>query len=100
MVVGSIIRISHLGSACHDVVCVVHAGKPAAADLQLGLATAPVLFAARTFPQLELLIGKAAALFTSLIRLQMKYNSVRYFIYSNLFLKIAIFSFSSHRLIV
>jgi hypothetical protein len=46
---------------------VVHSGKPAAADLQLGLATAPVLFAARTFPQLELLIGKAAALFTSLV---------------------------------
>ncbi len=46
--------------------CIAHAGKPAAADLQLGLATAPVLFAARTFPQLELLIGKAATLFNSL----------------------------------
>ncbi|XP_023332728.1 decaprenyl-diphosphate synthase subunit 1 isoform X2 [Eurytemora carolleeae] len=33
-------------------------GKPAAADLQLGLATAPVLFAARRFPELELLINR------------------------------------------
>ena len=32
-------------------------GKPAAADLSLGLATAPVLFAAETFPHLNTLIG-------------------------------------------
>ena len=32
-------------------------GKPAAADLSLGLATAPVLFAAETFPHLNILIG-------------------------------------------
>jgi len=31
-------------------------GKPAAADLSLGLATAPVLFAAETFPHLNTLI--------------------------------------------
>merc|ERR1711862_897520 len=33
-------------------------GKPAAADLKLGLATAPVLFAAEKFPELNELIGR------------------------------------------
>jgi decaprenyl-diphosphate synthase subunit 1 len=33
-------------------------GKPAAADLELGLATAPVLFAAAEFPQLHEMIGR------------------------------------------
>ena len=33
-------------------------GKPAAADLKLGLATAPVLFASCKFPQLEPMIGR------------------------------------------
>jgi len=33
-------------------------GKPAAADLELGLATAPVLFAARKFPELDSLIAR------------------------------------------
>jgi len=33
-------------------------GKPAAADLKLGLATAPVLFAARKFPDLDCLIQR------------------------------------------
>lgn len=33
-------------------------GKPAATDLSLGLATAPVLFAAEKFPQLNLLIAR------------------------------------------
>ncbi|KAI9565348.1 hypothetical protein GHT06_009140 [Daphnia sinensis] len=33
-------------------------GKPAAADLRLGLATAPVLFAAHTFPELNPLIQR------------------------------------------
>jgi decaprenyl-diphosphate synthase subunit 1 len=33
-------------------------GKPAAADLQLGLATAPVLFASATFPELNQMIGR------------------------------------------
>ena len=33
-------------------------GKPAGADLQLGLATAPVLFASRQFPQLNDLIAR------------------------------------------
>lgn len=33
-------------------------GKPAAADLHLGLATAPVLYAARTFPEVDKLIGR------------------------------------------
>jgi len=33
-------------------------GKPAAADLSLGLATAPVLFAAETFPHLNTLIAR------------------------------------------
>jgi len=32
-------------------------GKPAAADLSLGLATAPVLFAAETYPHLNTLIA-------------------------------------------
>ena len=31
-------------------------GKPTAADLKLGLATAPVLYAARKYPQLNALI--------------------------------------------
>jgi len=31
-------------------------GKPTAADLKLGLATAPVLFAAKRYPQLNALI--------------------------------------------
>ena len=39
-------------------------GKPAAADLSLGLATAPVLFAAETFPHLNTLIGTSVK-FTS-----------------------------------
>merc|ERR1712183_74524 len=33
-------------------------GKPAAADLKLGLATAPVLFAAEKFPELNTMIGR------------------------------------------
>ena len=33
-------------------------GKPAAADLQLGLATAPVLFASSEFPQLHAMITR------------------------------------------
>ena len=33
-------------------------GKPAAADLKLGLATAPVLFAAEKFPELNVMIGR------------------------------------------
>ena len=33
-------------------------GKPAGADLKLGLATAPVLFAAEKFPQLNEMIGR------------------------------------------
>lgn len=33
-------------------------GKPAAADLKLGLATAPVLFAARKYPELDALIQR------------------------------------------
>jgi hypothetical protein len=33
-------------------------GKPAAADLQLGLATAPVLFATAKFPQLNAMIER------------------------------------------
>merc|ERR1719341_2105318 len=33
-------------------------GKPAAADLKLGLATAPVLFAARKYPELDVLIAR------------------------------------------
>merc|ERR1719361_2535065 len=33
-------------------------GKPAAADLSLGLAAAPVLFAAETFPHLNTLIAR------------------------------------------
>ena len=33
-------------------------GKPAAADLQLGLATAPVLFASSQFPQLHAMITR------------------------------------------
>ena len=33
-------------------------GKPGAADLKLGLATAPVLFASSKFPQLEPMIGR------------------------------------------
>merc|ERR1719260_105891 len=33
-------------------------GKPAAADLQLGLATAPVLFASSEFPQLHAMINR------------------------------------------
>lgn len=33
-------------------------GKPAAADLKLGLATAPVLFATKKFPQLEEMIAR------------------------------------------
>ena len=33
-----------------------YAGKPSGADLSLGLATAPVLFASQEFPQLEQLI--------------------------------------------
>jgi len=33
-------------------------GKPAAADLKLGLATAPVLFAAEKFPELNEMIGR------------------------------------------
>jgi len=33
-------------------------GKPSAADLKLGLATAPVLFAAEKFPQLNEMIGR------------------------------------------
>jgi len=33
-------------------------GKPAAADLKLGLATAPVLFAAEMFPELNEMIGR------------------------------------------
>ncbi|KAL4229037.1 Decaprenyl-diphosphate synthase subunit 1 [Mactra antiquata] len=38
-------------TSCDDVM-----GKPTAADLKLGLATAPVLFAARKYPQLNALI--------------------------------------------
>ena len=33
-------------------------GKPAAADLKLGLATAPVLFATNKFPELEDMIAR------------------------------------------
>merc|ERR1712241_106980 len=33
-------------------------GKPAAADLKLGLATAPVLFAAETYPELDVMIKR------------------------------------------
>ena len=33
-------------------------GKPAAADLRLGLATAPVLFASQQFPQLRGLVAR------------------------------------------
>lgn len=33
-------------------------GKPAAADLKLGLATAPVLFASAQYPELEELIAR------------------------------------------
>jgi len=33
-------------------------GKPAAADMELGLATAPVLFAVSTFPELSNMIGR------------------------------------------
>jgi geranylgeranyl pyrophosphate synthase len=33
-------------------------GKPAAADLELGLATAPVLFACTKFPELETMIAR------------------------------------------
>jgi decaprenyl-diphosphate synthase subunit 1 len=33
-------------------------GKPAAADLELGLATAPVLFASAKFPELEAMIAR------------------------------------------
>jgi len=33
-------------------------GKPAAADLELGLATAPVLFASAKFPELEAMITR------------------------------------------
>ena len=33
-------------------------GKPAAADLKLGLATAPVLFASNKFPHLEQMIAR------------------------------------------
>ena len=33
-------------------------GKPAAADLKLGLATAPVLFATTKFPELEDMIAR------------------------------------------
>jgi len=33
-------------------------GKPAAADLELGLATAPVLFATKQFPELETMINR------------------------------------------
>ena len=36
----------------------VISGKPAAADLKLGLATAPVLFAAEKFPELNEMIGR------------------------------------------
>ena len=39
------------------------AGKPAGADLQLGLATAPVLFASKEFPRLDSLIGRLVYLF-------------------------------------
>ena len=37
-------------------------GKPAAADLQLGLATAPVLFASSEFPQLHAMITRRLVL--------------------------------------
>ena len=33
-------------------------GKPAAADLKLGLATAPVLFASKKYPELEDMIAR------------------------------------------
>merc|ERR1719461_2284571 len=33
-------------------------GKPAAADLKLGLATAPVLFAAEKYPELNIMISR------------------------------------------
>ena len=33
-------------------------GKPAAADLRLGLATAPVLYASTEFPELETMIAR------------------------------------------
>ena len=33
-------------------------GKPAAADLKLGLATAPVLFATKKYPELEAMIAR------------------------------------------
>ena len=36
----------------------IQLGKPAAADLQLGLATAPVLFACKEFPKLNQLIAR------------------------------------------
>ncbi|NXR05665.1 DPS1 synthase, partial [Semnornis frantzii] len=36
--------------------CADHLGKPAAADLKLGLATGPVLFACRQFPEMNALI--------------------------------------------
>lgn len=36
-------------------------GKPAGADLKLGLATAPVLFACEEFPELEPLIKRKFA---------------------------------------
>ena len=37
-------------------------GKPAAADLQLGLATAPVLFASSEFPQLHAMINRRSGI--------------------------------------
>uniref|UniRef100_A0A8C9GA59 Decaprenyl diphosphate synthase subunit 1 n=1 Tax=Pavo cristatus TaxID=9049 RepID=A0A8C9GA59_PAVCR len=36
--------------------CADHLGKPAAADLKLGLATGPVLFACRQFPEMNAMI--------------------------------------------
>ena len=42
-------------AVCKDVTI---PGKPAAADLKLGLATAPVLFAAEKFPELNEMIGR------------------------------------------
>ena len=50
-------------------------GKPAAADLKLGLATAPVLFAARMYPELNALIQRrfSQVLFAE-IKFLLKYN--------------------------
>ncbi|PKU30093.1 decaprenyl-diphosphate synthase subunit 1 [Limosa lapponica baueri] len=36
--------------------CADHLGKPTAADLKLGLATGPVLFACRQFPEMNAMI--------------------------------------------